>query len=251
MKVLVTVKRVVSSSVKVRVKRDETGVETQNVKMGMNDFDEIAVEQAVRLKEAGQADEIIVTSIGPQASQEVLRSAFAIGADRGILVKTDSDNDVEPLAVAKILSKMVEAEQPGLVLMGKQAIDNDCNQAPQLLAGMLGWAQGMFISQMTLNDGSVDVARETDEGLHHLRLKMPAVLSVDLRLNQPRYASMTNIMKAKRKSIEEKTPQDFDVDITSRVKTLKVTEPPPRKAGVFVSSAEELVQKLKHEAKVI
>jgi len=249
MKILVTVKRVVSSSVKVRVKRDESGVETQNVKMAMNDFDEIAVEQAIRLKEAGQAEEVIVVSMGPSANQETIRSALAIGADRGILV--EEDNDLEPLAVANLLTKIIDQENPGLVLMGKQAIDNDCNQAPQMLAGMMGWSQGMFISQMTMREQSVDVARETDEGLHHLRLQLPSVLSVDLRLNQPRYASMTNIMKAKRKQIDKTTPADLGVDTTHHVQTLKVSEPPPRQAGIKVNSVEELVDKLKNEAQVI
>lgn len=249
MKILVAVKRVVSSSVKVRVKRDETGVETQNVKMAINDFDEIAVEQAVRLKEAGYADEIIVTSIGPGANQDTIRSALAIGADRGLLIEQDSE--VEPLAVAKLLHKVVEQEQPGLVLMGKQAIDNDCNQAPQMLAGLLGWAQGTFISGLTMQDQAVEIARETDEGLHHLKLKLPAVLSVDLRLAQPRYASMTNIMKAKRKTIDKATPADYGIDVTPRVQSLKVSEPPPRPPGQMVESVEELVDKLHNEAEII
>jgi electron transfer flavoprotein beta subunit len=249
MKILVAVKRVVSSSVKVRVKRDETGVETQNVKMAINDFDEIAVEQAVQLKEAGYADEILVTSIGPSANQDTIRNALAIGADRGLLI--EQDGEIESLTVAKLLQKVIDQEKPDLVLMGKQAIDNDCNQAPQMLAGLLGWAQGTFISKLTMQEQAVAIARETDEGLHHLKLKLPAVLSVDLRLAQPRYPSMTNIMQAKRKTIDKALPCDYGIDPTPRVRSLKVSEPPPRPPGQMVASVAELVDKLHNEAKLI
>ena len=245
MKVLVPVKRVVDFNVKVRVKADQSGVEMQNVKMSMNPFDEIAVEEAVRLKEAGKVSEIIIASIGPQQAQETIRTGLAMGGDRGILVKTDQQ--VEPLEVAKILQKIVGNETPDLVIMGKQAIDDDCNQTGQMLATLLGWPQGTFVSKITLASGSVEVIRETDDGLETLKLKTPAVITTDLRLNEPRYASLPNIMKAKQKPIDMKTPEDLGVDITPRLKILKVEEPAKREAGVKVESVEELVAKLKKE----
>mgnify|MGYP005838310919 CR=1 FL=1 len=250
MKVLVPVKRVIDAYVKIRVKRDETGVETQNVKMSMNPFCEIAMEQAVRLKESGEADEVIALTIGPQSSQDVLRTALAMGADRAIHVRQD-DGDVQPLAVAKLLKAVVEQEDPGLVLMGKQAIDGDHNQTGQMLAAMLGWPQATFISKLEHSDDSVQITREIDGGLQTLKMKKPAVLTVDLRLNEPRYPSLPNIMKAKKKPLEEKTPEDFRVDTSPRYDVLKVTEPPERVAGVKVETVDELVDKLKNEAKVI
>jgi electron transfer flavoprotein beta subunit len=249
MKVLVAVKRVVDYNVKVRVKADGSGVETANVKMSMNPFDEIAVEEAVRLKEAGKAEEIIVVSVGPQQAQETLRTGLAMGADRGILVKTDATT--EPLAVAKILKKVVEDEQPGLVILGKQAIDDDCNQTGQMLAALLGWSQGTFASKVDLGEGTVDVTREVDGGLQTVKLKLPAIVTTDLRLNEPRYASLPNIMKAKKKPIDQMTPADLGVDTAPRLTTLKVSEPPKRSAGVKVGSVAELVDKLRNEAKVI
>ncbi|MEJ2014436.1 MAG: electron transfer flavoprotein subunit beta/FixA family protein [Limibacillus sp.] len=249
MKVLVPVKRVIDYNVKVRVKADQSGVELANVKMAMNPFDEIAVEQAIRLKEAGQAEEIVAVSIGPQQAQETIRTALAMGADRGILVQTD--DLVEPLAVAKMLKALVEKEEPGLVLCGKQAIDDDANQTGQMLAALLGWAQGTFASKLEVGSDSAKVTREVDGGLETLEVKMPAVISVDLRLNEPRYASLPNIMKAKKKPIDTMTPGDLGVDTAPRLKVLKVTEPPKREAGVKVGSVGELVDKLKNEAKVI
>ncbi|MEJ1994598.1 MAG: electron transfer flavoprotein subunit beta/FixA family protein [Limibacillus sp.] len=249
MKVLVPVKRVIDYNVKVRVKADQSGVELANVKMAMNPFDEIAVEQAIRLKEAGQAEEIVAVSIGPQQAQETIRTALAMGADRGILVQTD--DLVEPLAVAKMLKALVEKEAPGLVLCGKQAIDDDANQTGQMLAALLGWAQGTFASKLEVGSDSAKVTREVDGGLETLEVKMPAVISVDLRLNEPRYASLPNIMKAKKKPIDTMTPGDLGVDTAPRLKVLKVTEPPKREAGVKVGSVGELVDKLKNEAKVI
>ena len=249
MKVLVPVKRVIDYNVKVRVKADQSGVELANVKMAMNPFDEIAVEQAIRLKEAGQAEEIVAVSIGPQQAQETIRTALAMGADRGILVQTD--DLVEPLAVAKMLKALVEKEEPGLVLCGKQAIDDDANQTGQMLAALLGWAQGTFASKLEVGSDSAKVTREVDGGLETLEVKMPAVISVDLRLNEPRYASLPNIMKAKKKPIDSMTPGDLGVDTAPRLKVLKVTEPPKREAGVKVGSVGELVDKLKNEAKVI
>jgi electron transfer flavoprotein beta subunit len=249
MKVLVPVKRVVDFNVKVRVKADGSGVELANVKMSMNPFDEIAVEEAIRLKEAGKASEIVAVSIGPQQAAETIRTALAMGADRGILVKTDAM--VEPLAVAKILKGIVAAEQPRLVIMGKQAIDDDCNQTGQMLAALLAWSQGTFASKVIIEDSDVVVTREVDGGLQTVRLKLPAVITTDLRLNEPRYASLPNIMKAKKKPIDEKTPDAYGVDVKPRLEILKTSEPPARKAGVKVGSVAELVSKLKNEAGVL
>jgi electron transfer flavoprotein beta subunit len=249
MKVLVPVKRVVDKDVKIRVKQDGTGVELANVKMSMNPFDEIAVEEAIRLKEGGKVTEIVAVSIGPQQATETIRTALAMGADRGILVKVD--HLVEPLAVAKILKGVVEAEKPGLVIVGKQAIDDDCNQTGQMLAALLGWAQGTFASKIALDGDSVTVTREVDGGLQTIRVKSPAILTADLRLNEPRYASLPNIMKAKKKPLDVVKPADLGVDAAPRLKTLKVAEPGKRKAGVMVKDVAELVHKLKNEAKVI
>ncbi|MCW5751595.1 MAG: electron transfer flavoprotein subunit beta/FixA family protein [Alphaproteobacteria bacterium] len=249
MKVIVAVKRVVDYNVKIRVKADKTGVELSNVKMSMNPFDEIGVEEAVRLKEAGVASEVVAVSIGPAQAQETIRTALAMGADRGILIKTDEE--VQPLAVAKLLKAVVEAEAPQIVILGKQAIDDDSNQTGQMLAALLGWAQGTFASKVALGDGKATVTREVDGGLQTVELKLPAVVTTDLRLNEPRYASLPNIMKAKKKPIDEKTPADLGVDIAPRLKTLKVEEPPKRQAGRKVASVEELVQALKNEAGVI
>ncbi len=249
MKILVPVKRVVDYNVKIRVKTDGSGVELANVKMSMNPFDEIAVEEALRLKEAGKASEVIVVSIGPQQATETLRTGLAMGADRGILVKTDEA--LEPLAVAKILKSVALEEQSGLIVLGKQAIDDDSNQTGQMLAALLGWGQGTFASKVEIGDGSVDVTREVDGGLQTVTLKLPAVVSTDLRLNEPRYASLPNIMKAKKKPILEKTPADYGVDAAPRLIVLKTTEPASRKAGVKVGSVAELVGKLKNEAGVI
>src|SRR5262247_2509573 len=243
MKVLVPVKRVVDKDIKIRVKADSSGVELANVKMSMNPFDEIAVEEAIRLKEAGKATEIVAVSIGPQQATETIRTALAMGADRGILVK--SDGPVEPLAVAKILKGIVEAEQPGLVILGKQAIDDDANQTGQMLAALLDWPQGTFASRLAPADGKLAVTREVDSGLETVQLDLPAVITTDLRLNEPRYASLPNIMKAKKKPIEQLTPQALGVDPTPRLKVLKVTEPPKRKSGIKVKSVAELVDKLK------
>ena len=249
MKVLVPVKRVVDFNVKIRVKPDGSGVELANIKMSMNPFDEIAVEEAIRLKEAGKATEIIAVSIGPQQASETIRTALAMGADRGILVK--AEGAVEPLAVAKILKAVVDAEKPGLVILGKQAIDDDNSQTGQMLAALLGWAQGTFASKLTIEGDSVTVIREVDGGLQTVKLKMPAIISTDLRLNEPRYASLPNIMKAKKKPIDEKTPDAYGVDITPRLQVLKTTEPPGRKSGVKVGSVAELVGKLKDEAGIL
>jgi electron transfer flavoprotein beta subunit len=249
MKVLVPVKRVVDHNVKIRVRADGTGVETANVKMSMNPFDEIAVEEAVRLKEAGKATEVVVASLGVQACQETLRTALAMGADRAIHVLTDVA--VEPLAVAKALKSLVGKEQPDLVIMGKQAIDDDSNQTGQMLAALLGWPQGTFASKVVMNASSVTVTREIDGGLETVELTLPAVVTADLRLNEPRYASLPNIMKAKKKPVETLKPEDLGVDVTPRLTTLKVVEPPKRSAGVKVGSIAELVDKLKNEAKVI
>jgi electron transfer flavoprotein beta subunit len=249
MKVLVPVKRVIDYNVKIRVRSDQTGVETANVKMSMNPFDEIAVEQAVRMKEAGQADEIIAVSIGVQQAQETIRTALAMGADRGIHVL--SDIELQPLAVAKLLKAIVDKEQPGLVIVGKQAIDDDSNQTGQILAALLGWSQGMFVSGLEIADGKATLTREVDDGLEVDTVNLPAVLSVDLRLNEPRYASLPNIMKAKKKPIDQMAPADLGVDVAPRLTVLKVEEPPQRKAGVKVGSVAELVDKLKNEAKVI
>jgi len=249
MKVLVPVKRVVDYNVKIRVKADQTGVELANVKMSMNPFDEIAVEEAIRLKEAGKATEIVVVSVGPQQCTETLRTALAMGADRGILVKTDAET--QPLGVAKALKKIIEAEQPKLVVVGKQAIDDDCNQTGQMLAAMLGWGQGTFASKVAIDGDKMDVTREIDGGLETVQLKLPAVVTTDLRLNEPRYASLPNIMKAKKKPIDEKTPEALGVDLAPRLKTLKVEEPPKRKSGIKVKTVQELVEKLRNEAGVI
>jgi electron transfer flavoprotein beta subunit len=249
MKILVAVKRVVDYNVKVRVKSDQTGVDLSNVKMSMNPFDEIAVEEALRMKEAGTADEIIAVSIGVQQCQETIRTALAMGADRGILVKTDEV--MEPLHVAKILKAVADEEQPGLVILGKQAIDDDCNQTGQMLAALLGWPQGTFASKIEFADGTANVTREVDGGLQTLTLKLPMIVTTDLRLNEPRYASLPNIMKAKKKPIDEKTPEDLSVDMAPRLTTLSVAEPPKRVAGVIVADAAELVQQLRNEAGVI
>jgi electron transfer flavoprotein beta subunit len=243
MKILVPVKRVVDYNVKIRVKPDGSGVDLANVKMSMNPFDEIAVEEALRLREAGKATEIVVVSIGPAKADETLRTALAMGADRGILVKTDET--VEPLAVAKILAKIVAEEQPGLVVLGKQAIDDDSNQTGQMLAALLGWGQGTFASKVDLADGAVDVTREIDGGLQTVSLKLPAVVTTDLRLNEPRYASLPNIIKAKKKEVAVKAPADYGVDIAPRLEVLKTSEPATRSAGVKVGSVAELVSKLK------
>jgi electron transfer flavoprotein beta subunit len=249
MKVLVAVKRVVDYNVKIRVKADNSGVDLANVKMSMNPFDEIAVEEALRLKEAGKATEIVVVSVGPQTAQETIRTALAMGADRGVLVKTDAE--VEPLGVAKVLKAVAAEENPDLVIVGKQAIDDDSNQTGQMFAALMGWSQGTFASEVDLGDGTVKVTREIDGGLQTVDLKMPAVVTTDLRLNEPRYASLPNIMKAKKKPIDIKEIGDLGVDVAPRMTTLKVTEPAKREAGVIVSSVEELVEKLKNEAGVI
>ncbi|MCW1842990.1 electron transfer flavoprotein subunit beta/FixA family protein [Prosthecomicrobium hirschii] len=249
MKILVPVKRVVDYNVKIRVKPDGSGVDLANVKMSMNPFDEIGVEEALRLKEAGKATEVVVVSIGPAQAAETLRTGLAMGADRGILVKTDAA--VEPLAVAKILKGVVEAEAPGLVILGKQAIDDDCAQTGQMLSALLGWSQGTFASKVVIDGDTLSVTREVDGGLQTVKLKMPAIVTTDLRLNEPRYASLPNIMKAKKKPIDEKTPADFGVDTAPRLKVLTTVEPGARKAGVKVGSVAELVQKLKSEAGVI
>ena len=243
MKILVPVKRVVDYNVKIRVKADGSGVELANVKMSMNPFDEIAVEEALRLKEAGKATEVVVVSIGPAQAAETIRTGLAMGADRGILVKVDGTT--EPLAVAKLLKKVVEQEAPGLVILGKQAIDDDCNQTGQMLAALLGGPQGTFASKVTVGDGSVDVTREVDGGLQTVALKLPAIVTTDLRLNEPRYASLPNIMKAKKKPLDETTAETLGVDVTPRLKVLKTAEPAGRSAGVKVANAAELVSKLK------
>ena len=247
MKVLVPVKRVIDYNVKVRVKADGSGVDLANVKMSMNPFDEIAVEQAIRLREAGQAEEVIAVSIGTQKSQETLRTALAMGADRAILVVAaeDVNTDIEPLAVAKILKAIVDEEQPGLVIAGKQAIDNDMNATGQMLAALLGWSQGTFASGLDIDSDHAVVTREVDGGMQTLKVKMPTIVTVDLRLNEPRYASLPNIMKAKRKQMDQKTPADYGVDVTPRLEIIATTEPDSRKAGVIVASVDELIEKLK------
>jgi electron transfer flavoprotein beta subunit len=249
MKLLVAVKRVIDYNVKVRVKGDETGVETANVKMSMNPFDEIAVEEAIRLLEAGTATEVVAVSMGVQQCQETIRTALAMGCDRGIHVKTDEE--LQPLAVAKLLAKIVEQESPDAVILGKQAIDDDSNQTGQMLAGLLGWSQGTFASEIVLQDGKANVTREVDGGLQTIAITLPAVVTTDLRLNEPRYASLPNIMKAKKKEIAEMTPDELGVDIAPRLTTLKVTEPPKREGGIKVETVAELVDKLKNEAGVI
>ena len=249
MKILVPVKRVVDYNVKIRVKPDGSGVELANVKMSMNPFDEISVEEALRLKEAGKAEEVVVVSIGPAKAEETLRTALAMGADRAILVETD--DLVEPLAVAKLLKGVAEAEQPGLIIVGKQAIDDDSNQTGQMLSALLGWAQGTFASKIELGADKATVTREVDGGLQTIEIKLPAVVTTDLRLNEPRYASLPNIMKAKKKPLDKKTPADFGVSTEARLKVLKTEEPGGRKAGVKVKSVAELVEKLKTEAGVL
>ena len=249
MKILVPVKRVVDKDVKIRVKADGSGVELANVKMSMNPFDEIAVEEAIRLKEAGKATEIVCVSIGLQQVSETIRTGLAMGADRGIMVKVDGS--LEPLAVAKLLKAVVDAEKPGLVILGKQAIDDDCNQTGQMLAALLGWPQGTFASKIVIDGDSVLVTREVDGGLQTVKLKAPAVITTDLRLNEPRYASLPNIMKAKKKPLDETSPETLGVDVAPRLKVVKTAEPGGRKAGVKVGSVAELVQKLKVEAGVL
>ena len=249
MKVLVAVKRVIDPNVKVRVKADQTGVETANVKMAMNPFDEIAVEEAIRMREAGAAEEIVAVSIGAQQVQETIRTALAMGADRGIHVATDEA--IQPLAAAKLLKAVIENEQPQVVILGKQAVDDDAGQTGQMLAGLLGWSQATFASKIVLGDGGAEITREVDGGLETIKVPLPVVVTTDLRLNEPRYASLPNIMKAKKKPIEQITPADLGVDAAPRLKLVKVVEPPKRKAGVKVESVAELVDKLRNEAKVI
>tara|TARA_Y100001970_G_scaffold292860_2_gene436219 strand:+ start:998 stop:1747 length:750 start_codon:yes stop_codon:yes gene_type:complete len=249
MKVLVAVKRVIDYNVQVRVKADGTGVEKENVKMSMNPPDENAVEEALRIKESGKASEVVILSIGNEKSQETIRTALAMGADRGILVKTD--NEIEPLAVSKIISKIAEIEQPQIILLGKQAIDDDCNQTAQMVSAILDWPQATFASKIDINDDNATVIREIDEGLETIKVKIPFVVSCDLRLNEPRYASLPNIMKAKKKPIDIKDSSDLNVDIEPRIDQIKVEEPPARQKGIMVSDVAELVNKLKHEAKVI
>ena len=249
MKILVPVKRVIDAYVSIRVKSDGSGVDTENVKMSLNPFCEIALEEAIRLKEAGTASEVVAVSIGPQQCQETIRTALAMGADRGIHVKTD--DEMEPLALAKTLKAVVEREEPGVVILGKQAIDWDNGQTGQMLAALLGWSQGTFASNIEIDGGEMSCTREVDGGLETVKLKMPAVITTDLRLNEPRYASLPNIMKAKKKPIDALTPEDLGADIAPRLEIVKVEDPPTREAGVLVESAEELVSKLKNEAKVI
>ena len=249
MKILVAVKRVIDYNVKARVKSDNTGVELANVKMSMNPFDEIAVEEAVRLKEAGKATEIVAVSMGPQAAQETLRTALAMGADRGILVQTDAE--LQPLAVAKLFKAIIAKEQPQLVILGKQAIDDDSSQTGQMLAALLGWSQATFASKVVIENDSCTVTREVDGGLETITLKMPSIVTTDLRLNEPRYASLPNIMKAKKKPIDTITPDALGVDVAPRLVTLKVEEPPKRKGGVMVADVPALIDKLRNEAKVI
>ena len=249
MKVLVPIKRVVDYNVKIRVKSDNSGVELANVKMSMNPFDEIAVEEAIRLKEAGNVSEIIVLSVGPQQSQETIRTALAMGADRGILIKTDEL--VEPLNVAKLIKAVSDEENPEIIILGKQAIDDDSNQTGQMLSALLGWSQGTFASELKISDGKINVIREVDGGLQTIDLKLPSVITTDLRLNEPRYASLPNIMKANKKPIEEKSPEDYGIEISSMLEVIKVSEPAQREAGIKVETVEELVDKLKNEAGVI
>jgi electron transfer flavoprotein beta subunit len=249
MKILVAIKRVIDYNVKIRVKSDQSGVETTNVKMSMNPFDEIAVEEGVRLRESGLAKELVAVSIGPKQAQETIRTALAMGADRGIHVETDQE--VEPLAVAKILKAIAEKESPDLVILGKQAIDDDSNQTGQMLAALMGLPQGTFASKLDIHDGKVKITREIDGGLETIQVKMPAIITTDLRLNTPRYASLPNIMKAKKKIIDEISPADIGVDILPRLTTLKVSEPSSREAGIIVDDVAQLVDKLRNEAKVI
>jgi len=252
MKVLVPVKRVIDYNVKVRVKADGSGVDLANVKMSMNPFDEIAVEEAIRLKEAGKADEVVAVSIGVKQAQEPLRTALAMGADRAILVVAAEDvhQDIEPLAVAKILAQVVEEEGPGLVIAGKQAIDNDMNATGQMLSALLGWSQGTFASALDVDGDSAVVTREVDGGLQTIKVKMPTIVTVDLRLNEPRYASLPNIMKAKKKPLDEKTAEDYGVDVTPRLSIVSTAEPEARQAGEIVGSVDELVEKLKEKGVV-
>jgi len=249
MKVLVPVKRVIDYNVKVRVKPDNSGVELANVKMAMNPFDEIAVEQALRLKESGGADEVVAVSIGPSQNQETIRTALAMGADRGIHI--EAPQDIEPLAVAKLLKEIVAREEPGIVFVGKQAIDDDCNQTGQMLAALLGWAQGTFVSGIEISGDKAAIIREVDGGLEHMKINMPAVVTVDLRLNEPRYASLPNIMKAKKKPLDSLSADELGVDVTPRLAIVKVEEPEARSAGIKVADVAELVDKLKNDAKVI
>jgi len=249
MKILVAVKRVVDYNVQIRVKEDSSGVNTDNVKMSTNPPDDNAIEEAVKLKEAGKVKEIVVVTVGEEKAQETVRKALAVGADRGIHVKADSN--IEPLGVSKILKKVVEKEKPDIIFMGKQAIDDDCNQTGQMLSALLGWSQGTFASKIELKDNSIEVTREVDEGLETIEINLPAIVTCDLRLNEPRYASLPNIMKAKKKPMEQLIAKDLGVDISNRIEQLKVEEPPKRKGGVKVSSVAELVSKLKNEAKVI
>jgi electron transfer flavoprotein beta subunit len=249
MKILVAVKRVVDYNVKIRVNADNTAVDLANVKMSINPFDEIAVEEAIRIKEAKKADEIVVVSIGPKECQETLRSALALGADRALLMQTDED--IQPLAVAKLLKHVIEAESPDLIILGKQAIDDDSNQTGQMLSALMNWPQGTFASRVDLNDGNVNITREIDGGLETIKLQLPAVITTDLRLNEPRYAKLPNIMKAKKKPLDIRQVSDTGIDIKPRLTTLKITEPKQRSAGMIVASVDELVEKLRNEAKVI
>ena len=249
MKILVAVKRVIDYNVQIRVKSDGSGVETENVKMSMNPPDENAVEEALRVKESGKASEVIIVSIGEEKSKETIRTALAMGADRGIFVKSLSN--IEPISVAKAIKKVVENEKPDIVFMGKQAIDDDCNQTGQMLAALLGWSQGTFISKIDIEDNKVSITREIDEGLEMLKLNLPSVITCDLRLNEPRYASLPNIMKAKKKPIQELNIEDLGIDTTPRINLIKVEEPPKREKGIMVESVDELINKLKNEAKVI
>ncbi len=251
MKILAPIKRVVDFNVKIRVKTDGSGLDLANVKMSMNPFDEIAVEEAVRLKEKGVASEVVAVSAGPAKAQDILRQALAIGADRAILIEIPDGARLEPLAVAKLLRAVAAAEKPDLVILGKQAIDDDCNQTGQMLAALLGWPQGAFASKLVVEGGSIHVTREVDGGLETLKLNLPAVITTDLRLNEPRYPSLPNIMKAKKKPLDTKTPESLGVDIAPRAKVLKITEPATRKAGAKVASVAELVEKLKTEAGVL
>ena len=249
MKILVAVKRVIDYNVQIRVKEDGSGIVTDNVKMSTNPPDDNAIEEAVKIKEAGKASEVVAVSVGEDKAQETVRKALAVGADRGILVK--ADGIIEPLAVSKVLQKIVEKEKPNLVFMGKQAIDDDCNQTGQMLAALLNWPQATFASRIEIKEKSLEVTREVDEGLETIEVQMPAIVTCDLRLNEPRYASLPNIMKAKKKPIEQISASDLGIDTKPRIEQIKVEEPPKRKAGIKVASVEELVQKLKNEAKVI
>ena len=249
MKVLVPIKRVIDANIKVRVKADNSGVELNNVKMAMNPFCEIAVEEAIRMRESGTADEVIVVAVGPSQSQETLRTGLAMGADRAILIETDPIP--EPLAIAKLLKAVAEKEDPGMIILGKQAIDGDNNQTGQMLAGLLNWSIGSFVSKLSIEGSTVKVTREVDGGLENIDLAAPAVITVDLRLNEPRYASLPNIMKAKKKPLDTHTPEEFGINVSPRLEVLRVLEPPGRAAGVRVESADELVEKLRNEAKVI